>query len=110
MSDAKPTHMEQLRGYLRLLARMQVSPGLAGKIDISGVVQQTLWEAAEATYGAIDDFGLAAAEHPVSVTDWHATTLHLLGFDHERLVFERNGFDEKLTSTFPARVVKEELV
>ena len=60
-------------------------------------------------YGATDEIGFAAVEDRVSVTDWHATILHLLGLDHERLLFDRNGFKEKLTSTFPARVVKEVL-
>jgi hypothetical protein len=58
-------------------------------------------------YGATDEIGFAAVEDRVSVNDWHATILHLLGLDHERLLFDRNGFKEKLTSTFPARVVKE---
>jgi len=60
-------------------------------------------------YGATDDIGFAAVENRVSVTDWHATILHLLGLHHEDLFFERNGFKEKLTSTFPARIVNEVL-
>jgi hypothetical protein len=58
-------------------------------------------------YGATDDIGYAAVDNRVSVTDWHATILHLLGLHHEQLFFERNGLREKLTSTFPARVVTE---
>jgi hypothetical protein len=59
------------------------------------------------TYGATDDLGYEAVENKVSVTDWHATILHLMGLDYERLVFDQNGLKEKLTSVFEARVVKE---
>ena len=38
------------------------------------------------TYGATDELGLAAVENRVSVPDWHATILHLLGLHHERAV------------------------
>jgi Protein of unknown function (DUF1501) len=62
------------------------------------------------THGATDDIGFAAVEDRVSVADWHATILHLLGLDYERLVFDRSGFKERLTSTFPARVVEEILM
>jgi hypothetical protein len=60
-------------------------------------------------HGATDEIGLAAIENRVSVTDWHATVLHLLGLDHEKLFFNRNGFKERLTSTVRPRVVKEVL-
>jgi hypothetical protein len=59
------------------------------------------------TYGTTDDLGYEAVENKVSVTDWHATILHLLGMDYQRLVFDQNGLKEKLTSVFEARVVKE---
>ena len=58
------------------------------------------------TYGATDDLGLRAVEGQVSVPDWHATILHLLGLDHDLLFVDRNGFKEKLTSVFDASVVK----
>ena len=58
-------------------------------------------------YGATDEIGYAAAENPVSIADWHATILHQLGLHHDELFFNRNGLDEKLTSVFEARVVKE---
>jgi hypothetical protein len=59
------------------------------------------------TYGATDDIGLAAAENKMTVQDWHATILHLLGLNHEELFFDRHGLKEKLTSVFEANVVKE---
>ena len=48
-------------------------------------------------YGATDDFGFKAVENPVSVHDLHATILHLLGFDHERLTYRYAGRDFRLT-------------
>lgn len=51
--------------------------------------------------------GFAAVEGPVSVADWHATILHLLGLHHEELFFERSGFKEKLTGVEKARVIRE---
>jgi hypothetical protein len=58
------------------------------------------------TYGATDDLGYEAVENKVSVADWHATILHLLGLDYRRLVFDDNGLKEKLTSQFEAGIVK----
>jgi hypothetical protein len=49
------------------------------------------------TYGATDEFGFKAVENPVSVHDFHATILHLLGFDHERLTYRYAGRDFRLT-------------
>ena len=46
-------------------------------------------------------------ENKVSVRDWHATVLHLLGIDHEHLFYCDNGLREKLTGVDPARVVRE---
>ena len=43
----------------------------------------------------------------MSVPDWHATILHLLGLHHEELFVERHGFKERLTGVSPARVVRE---
>jgi uncharacterized protein (DUF1501 family) len=48
-------------------------------------------------YGATDEFGFAAAEKKVHVHDLHATLLHLLGFDHERLTYRYAGRDFRLT-------------
>ncbi len=48
-------------------------------------------------YGLSDEFGRKPAENPVSVYDLHATALHLLGLDHERLTFYHNGIRRRLT-------------
>ncbi|MCR9295993.1 MAG: DUF1501 domain-containing protein [bacterium] len=48
-------------------------------------------------YGATDEFGFKAVENPVSIHDLHATMLHLLGFDHERLTYRYAGRDYRLT-------------
>ena len=40
-----------------------------------------------------------------SVQDWHATILHLLGMDHQGLIFDRVGLEEKLTHVFDAQVI-----
>ena len=49
------------------------------------------------SFGATDEFGFKATENPVTVYDFHATILHLLGLDHERLTFYHNGFERRLT-------------
>ena len=59
------------------------------------------------TYGSTDDFSYNTAENPVHVRDLHATVLHLLGLDHERLTHRFQGLDFKLTGVEPARVVHE---
>jgi hypothetical protein len=48
-------------------------------------------------YGASDEFGYRPAENAVSVYDFHATVLHLLGLDHKRLTFYHNGIRRRLT-------------
>jgi hypothetical protein len=48
-------------------------------------------------YGATDEFGFRAVENRVSVHDLHATLLHQLGFDHERLTYRYSGRDFRLT-------------
>lgn len=49
------------------------------------------------TYGSTDEFGFAAVENKVHVHDLHATILHLLGLDHEKLTFRYSGRDFRLT-------------
>jgi hypothetical protein len=59
------------------------------------------------SHGETDDFSYNVVENPVEVRDLHATILHQLGIDHERLSFPFKGLDERLTGVKPARVVKE---
>ena len=49
------------------------------------------------TYGASDEWSYKAAENPTYCYDVHATVLHLLGIDHERLTFRHDGIDRRLT-------------
>jgi hypothetical protein len=49
------------------------------------------------TYGATDEFGYKAVQDIVTVHDLHATVLHLLGLDHERLTYYHNGLERRLT-------------
>ena len=58
------------------------------------------------TYGATDDYSVNVVENPVSVHDLHATLLHLLGIDHERLIFPFQGRDYRLTDVH-GKVVHE---
>ncbi|GAB4154309.1 MAG: DUF1501 domain-containing protein [Planctomycetaceae bacterium] len=57
-------------------------------------------------HGATDDFGFRAVEKPVHVHDLHATMLHLLGFDHEKLTYRYAGRDFRLTDVH-GHVVRE---
>jgi hypothetical protein len=58
------------------------------------------------THGATDDLGFVATENKVHVHDLHATILHLLGFDHEKLTYRYAGRDFRLTDVH-GRVVQE---
>ena len=57
------------------------------------------------TYGETDEFGYNIAKDPVHVNDFHATALHLLGLDHEKLIFKHLGRRYRLTDV-GGRVVK----
>jgi hypothetical protein len=50
------------------------------------------------SFGSSDDIGYDVAANPVTIPDFHATLLHLLGLDHERLTFYHNGIDRRLTN------------
>ena len=59
------------------------------------------------TYGTTDEFGHHAEENIVNHYDYHATLLHLLGLDPERLVYDHNGQQRKLISQTPGRIVED---
>jgi hypothetical protein len=61
------------------------------------------------TYGSTDELGYAAEENPVSIHDFHATMLHLLGIDHKRLAVKFQGLDVRLTG-ISGDVVRDILV
>jgi len=56
-------------------------------------------------YGETDDFSYNVVKDPVRVRDLHATMLHLLGVDHEQLIFPFQGLDQKLTGVEESKVI-----
>lgn len=70
----------------------------------------TLWMAGGGvkpgfTYGETDPMGYSSAKDPVQLRDFHATMLHLLGFDHKKMTVSFQGLNQKLTGVKPAGVV-----
>jgi hypothetical protein len=59
------------------------------------------------THGETDEMGYRVATDPVHVRDFHATLLHLFGFDHHKLSFPFQGLNQKLTGVKPARLVRD---
>jgi hypothetical protein len=58
-------------------------------------------------YGETDDFSYNIIDNPVHIRDFHATVLHLLGFDHQRFTYRFQGLDQRLTGVEPAHVIPE---
>ncbi|MGH7171420.1 MAG: DUF1501 domain-containing protein, partial [Gemmataceae bacterium] len=58
------------------------------------------------SHGATDEFGYRAVEKTASIYDFHATILHLLGLDHQRLTFYHNGIERRLTDVH-GRVIRD---
>ena len=72
----------------------------------------TMWMAGGGTkggtiYGETDDFSYNIVKDPIHIRDFHATMLHLLGFDHERFTYKFQGLDQRLTGVEPAKVMHE---
>jgi len=57
-------------------------------------------------HGATDEIGMHAVDKPVHVRDLHATILHLMGLDHEKLTYRHAGLDFRLTGVKHAHVVR----
>jgi len=77
MSQGGDGRDHHIKGFSYMLAGGGIKPGIS--------------------YGTTDDLGYAAEENPVSVHDFHATMLHLLGVDHKRLSLKFQGLDVRLT-------------
>ena len=58
-------------------------------------------------YGETDEIGHKAVVNKVHIHDFHATILHALGLDHEKLIFPFQGLDQRLTGVEKSRVVRE---
>lgn len=58
-------------------------------------------------YGETDEFSYNIINDPLHIRDFHATVLHLMGYDHQRLTYKYQGLDQKLTGVEAAQVVKE---
>lgn len=72
----------------------------------------TMWMAGGGTnagtiYGETDDFSYNIIDKPVHIHDFHATILHQLGYDHERLTYKFQGLDQRLTGVEPAHVIPD---
>lgn len=52
------------------------------------------------SYGSTDDYGYQAVEDKCHIHDWHATMLHLMGIDHERLTYKYAGRNFRLTDVY----------
>ena len=86
MSQGGDGRDHHIKGFSFMLAGGGIKPGIS--------------------YGTTDELGYAAEENPVSVHDFHATMLHLLGVDHKRLAVKFQGLDVRLTG-ISGEVVKD---
>lgn len=94
--------------------RTPVTEGVGGKGRDHHPHGFTVWMAGAGvkpgvSYGSTDEVGYFAAEKKTQVYDLHATLLHLLGMDHEKLTFYHNGIQRRLTDVH-GEVIKELLV
>ena len=85
-----------LMGHMQELARWVKLSGTPDELQSLRYFQNKL-----------DEYGYRTVEDALTVYDLHATVLHLLGLDHERLTYRYGGRDYKLTSVGGARVVDD---
>ncbi|HCC57032.1 MAG TPA: sulfatase, partial [Solibacterales bacterium] len=90
MSQGGDGRDHHIKGFSYMMAGGGIKPGMS--------------------YGATDDLGYAAVENPVSVHDFHATLLRLLGIDASALTLKYQGLDVRLTGPQGGTAVKEILV
>ena len=86
MSQSGDGRDHHIKGFSYMLAGGGIKPGIS--------------------YGATDELGYAAVENPVSVHDFHATMLHLLGINHLRMTVKFQGLDARLTNVSGEVVTK----
>jgi hypothetical protein len=91
--------------------RTPISQGIGAKGRDHHPLAFTVWMAGAGTqagfsYGATDELGYNVVEKPVTIPDFHATVLHLLGVDHTRLTYYHNGIQRRLTDVH-GEVVRE---
>ena len=72
----------------------------------------TMWMAGGGAKGGVihgetDDFSYNIVRDPIHIRDFHATVLHLMGFDHERFTYKFQGLNQRLTGVLPARIIPE---
>jgi arylsulfatase A-like enzyme len=89
--------------------RMPFTQGATGRDHNGGTFVS--WLAGAGVQGGVahgesDEWSWKATSHPTYCYDLHATILHLLGIDHERLTFRHNGIDRRLTDVH-GHVIRE---
>ncbi len=92
--------------------RTPFAQGSLGRDHNGGSFVSWLWGAgikAGISYGSSDDWGYQAVENKTYCYDLHATVLHLLGIDHEKLTVRQNGIDRRLTDVH-GHVIKDVLL
>jgi hypothetical protein len=104
MKDLKARGMfdDTLLLWTTEFGRTPITQGIGAKGRDHHPLAFTIWMAGAGlkpgvSYGATDELGYHVVESPVTIPDFHATVLHLLGIDHTRLTYYHNGIHRRLT-------------